>query len=635
MTTELRSRIVPCSLKQVTIDDAFWSPRRETNRTTTLYSIYQKLKDIGYLDALRLEWRPGMPGEPHVFWESDLAKWIEAVSYVLATDYDRELDTLLDGVIALLASAQQPDGYLNAHFTVVEPENRWANLRDAHELYCAGHLIEAAVAHYEATGKRALLDVMRRYADYIDSVFGPHPGQKRGYCGHEEIELALVRLARATGEERYLRLAQFFVEERGKQPHYFDVEARARGENPADFWAKTYEYNQSHKPVREQDRAVGHAVRAMYLYSAVADLVRETGDPGLRDVVERLFESVAHRQMYVTGGIGSSRHNEGFTRDYDLPNDTAYAETCAAIGLALWMHRMLHVTCRGEYADVMERALYNGVLSGISLDGSHYFYENPLAVDRRNEHFRRKPHHRQSWYGTACCPPNITRLLASFGAFIYSQGQNAAVVHLYVQGSARLQVAGQALDLTQETHYPWDGDVRLRLAPEQPAHFALKLRLPGWCRKASLTVNGDAWDGPVEQGYAVIARRWMRGDEVHLRLEMPVERVYASPHVAANRGRVALQRGPLVFCLESADNGDDLDQIILPRDAELEAAFEPGLLGGTVAITGQARRLLPPDEDAAYTSQPPAAAPVAIRAIPYCLWDNRTSGDMLVWINER
>ncbi len=630
--TTKSSKYTPVALKNVVINDAFWSPRQETNRTKTIQGIYGKLQEIGYIDALKLEWRPGLPKEPHIFWESDLAKWIEAVSYTLAIHPDPELDALLDGVIDLLASAQQPDGYLNAHFTVVEPEKRWTNLRDWHELYCAGHLIEAAVAHYQATGKRSLLDVMCRYADYIGSFFGTEPGKKRGYPGHEEIELALVKLYRATHEERYLRLAQYFVDERGQQPHYYDLEARARGEDPADFWAKTYEYNQSHLPVRQQDKAVGHAVRAVYLYCAVADLAYETGSTELRRVCDRLYESVVQRQMYVTGSIGPGRHNEGFTRDYDLPNDTAYAETCAAIGLFLWMHRMVQFECDGKYADVMERALYNGVLSGISLDGQSYFYENPLSVDRENEGFRRKPHHRQAWYGTACCPPNISRLLASLGGYVYSESERNAVVHLYIQGQGELQVAGQTVTLAQASNYPWDGDIKITVTPSQPAVFGLKLRIPAWCHQAALAVNGEAWPESAEHGYVRIERNWAAGDVVTLSLAMPVERVYADPRVSADRGRVALQRGPVVYCLEGADNGDALDLVGLPRTSELQARFEAGLLGGVISLSGQALRSAA--NEAIYSAQPPPTEKITLKAVPYALWDNRTSGDMLVWINE-
>ncbi len=371
-TKQLGPTWMPVSWKAVTIDDPFWTPHLEVNREQTLPLIYQISQETGRIDNFRLNWKPGMEPVPHIFWDSDVAKWLEAASYSLGTHHNPELEAKVDEVISLLVAAQQPDGYLNTYFTAVEPKKRWTNLRDWHELYCAGHLIEAAVAHFQATGKRVLLDALCRYADYIDSVFGTEPGKKRGYPGHEEIELALVKLSRVTGEKRYLQLSQYFVNERGwrvRQPHYFDIEARLRGEDPADFHHKTHEYSQSHMPVRGQDQVVGHAVRAMYLYSAMADLAHELHDQSLFDADQRLWEHLCTTRLYITGGLGSSRHNEGFTDDYDLPNETAYAETCAAIGFVLWNHRMLQLDCNARYADMLECALYNGVLSGVSLDG--------------------------------------------------------------------------------------------------------------------------------------------------------------------------------------------------------------------------------------------------------------------------
>src|SRR5258705_3650448 len=312
----------------------FWGPRLETNRSVTLPIEHEACRVTGRLDAFRLDWKPGQQPVPHIFWDSDVAKWIEAASYSLSTHPDPALARQLDDVVSLVVSAQQPDGYLNTHYTVVEPDKRWTNLRDRHELYCAGHLIEAAVAHYQATGQRNFLEAAGRYADYIGTVFGAGPGQKRGYCGHEEIELALVKLYHSTGDRRYLALSQYFVDERGRQPYYFDLEAQARGEDPRAFWAKTYAYMQAHQPVREQERVVGHAVRAMYLYSAMADLAAETGDEGLLRAGERLWDHLVSRSLYLTGGLGPSSANEGFTADYDLPNESAYAETCAAVGLA-------------------------------------------------------------------------------------------------------------------------------------------------------------------------------------------------------------------------------------------------------------------------------------------------------------
>jgi len=391
-----------------------------------------------------------------------------------------------------MAAAQAPDGYLNSYYQTVEPERRWTNLRDCHELYCAGHLMEAAVAYYEATGKRKFLDVMCRCADHIAAVFGPGEGQKRGYCGHEEVELALMKLFRATGEKQYMEQARYFVEERGRRPHYYDIEAAARADDPKNFHFRTYEYCQAHKPIREQDKVVGHAVRAMYFYSGVADVAAETNDKTLLEACRRLWKNVTRQRMYVTGGIGPTRANEGFTFDYDLPNESAYAETCAAVALVFWAHRMLHLDPDSQYADVMERALYNGVLSGVSRDGEKFFYVNPLALypPMFAPHDTFFGGQRQPWFGCACCPPNLARLLASLPAYVYSSSDTEAWVHLYAAGTAALEVTGRKLTLTQETKYPWDGEVALTVTPETPATFSLALRIPAWCRKATLKVNG-------------------------------------------------------------------------------------------------------------------------------------------------
>ncbi|MCC7449665.1 MAG: glycoside hydrolase family 127 protein [Anaerolineae bacterium] len=615
---------IPVPFTAVVIDDQFWSPRIKTNREQTIPLQYQICKDTGRIDAFKLDWQPGQ--KPiHIFWDSDVAKWIEAASYSLATHPDPKLDALLDDVIARMASAQQPDGYLNTHYLTVSKGKRWTNLRDNHELYCAGHLTEAAVAHFQATGKRTLLDVICRYINYIDTVFGPGPNQKRGYCGHQEIELALVKLYRATGNERYLKLSQFFIDERGQQPHYFDIEARARGEDPKDFWAKTYEYNQSIVPTREQIKITGHAVRAMYFFSAMADLAGELGDESLLRTCERLWDDLTSKRMYITGGIGPSRHNEGFTRDYDLPNETAYAETCAAIGVVLWNHRMLQLDCDSRYADVMERALYNGVISGVALNGRTFFYENPLAS--------LGDHHRQPWFDVSCCPPNIARLLASLGQYIYAQSATDIAVHLYVQGSGKCHVVGQDVTVTQQTNYPWDGTINIRLDMTQPATFGLRLRIPGWCHNAQVTVNGQVVEGVIERGYVRLERAWQPGDSVTLELAMPIERVYAHPDVLADEGRVAIQRGPLVYCLESVDNPVPLNRVLLPQDAQLTTAFAPELLNGVVVIKGQARAA---DAEAwgstLYRTQPPDWKPCEIRAIPYYAWDNREPGQMQVWL---
>ena len=632
------ARLRPVPLERADVADAFWAPRIETTRAVTLPAEYEQCRRTGRIGAWKLAWKPGEPNPPHIFWDSDVAKWLEAAAYALGRRPDKALARRVDALIADMVAAQQPDGYLNVHFTVVEPEKRWTNLRDNHELYSAGHIIEAAVACYEETGRRTLLDAACRLADHIGTVFGTQRGQKRGYPGHPELELALVRLYRATGEERHLRLAQYFVDERGRKPNYFDVEAAARGEAHPPSYYTGHDYNQSHLSVREQTTAEGHAVRAMYLYSGMADVAAETGDAALRAACRRLWRNVAERRMYVTGGVGSSGHGERLTRDYDLPNETAYAETCAAIGLVFFAHRMLHLERDGRYADLMERALYNGVLSGVSLDGRRFFYVNPLAASGGTG-----TPERQDWFGCTCCPPNIARLLASLPRYAYSEGSRAAYVHLYVQGRATLGVAGQAVELRVRTGYPWKEKVRIAVRPERPADFTLALRIPGWCRAAALKVNGTpvAVGRIVKKGYALIARTWAAGDVVELTLPMPVERVEANPKLRADCGRVALQRGPLVYCIEEVDNGVDLEDICLPRDAALTAKFRPDLLGGVTVITGAARRRdragwagAAGRAGALYRPATSRTVRTRLTAVPYCAWCNRKPGEMLVWIRE-
>jgi uncharacterized protein len=632
----VRQRHTAVPFTAVEFSDGLWAPRQRAVRERTVPFLYGQCEKIGMIEALEVKEPPGPLAYPFknngttttvMYWDSDLAKWIEAASYTLATHADPKLEALIDDLVARIAKAQAPDGYFNSYFLRREPQKRWTNLRDWHELYCAGHLIEAAVAHAQATRKDNLLSVMMRYADHIEATFGPGPNKKRGYCGHEEIELALVKLYRLTRERRYLDLARYFVDERGRQPHYYDAEARARGQDPADYWHKNYEYNQSHKPVREQDRVVGHAVRAMYLYSAMADLAGEFGDASLLTTCERLWADLTGKRLYVTGGLGPSASNEGFTTDYDLPNETAYAETCAAVGLVFWAHRMIQLEGDGRYGDVMEQALYNGALSGISLDGERFFYDNPLAS--------RGEHHRWIWHRCPCCPANIARLIASLGSYVYSVGPGEAAVHLYIQGRGRVEVDGTAVTLTQTTDYPWDGVIGIRVDPAAPADFALRLRIPGWCRSASLTVNGEAVDlaGMTERGYAQIRRRWRAGDQVSLKLDMPAERVRAHPDVRADQGRVALKRGPIVYCLEAVDNAAPLHRILLPRTTEIAPHFEPGLLGGVSMLTGVARAQQVSD-GALYRSEPAPTEAVPIKAVPYHAWDHREPGEMLVWLPE-
>lgn len=571
-----------------------------------------------------------------IFQDSDVAKWLEAVGYRLATHPDPELEKTADEVIELLGRAQEEDGYLNSFFTIMRPEGRWTNLRDDHELYCAGHLIEAAVAYYEGTGKRNLLDIVCRFVDLIDSVFGPEPGKLKGYPGHQEIELALIRLYHVTGDEKHLKLAKFFIDQRGQQPHYFVQEWEKRGETGKSWYAWPLEYQQSHLPVREQTKAVGHSVRAMYMYSAMVDVARETNDVELMDVAKGLWRNVVSKQMYITGGVGSQEYGEGFSTDYDLPSDTAYTETCAAIGLVFWAQRLLQVEPKAEYADVLERALFNGVLSGISLDGQRFFYVNPLEVvpeviSRRRDHFHVRPT-RQSWFGCACCPPNIARLVASVGKYMYGVEGNALYVHLYGDNTAEAVWAGKNVTLRQETDYPYEGEVKVSIEAPETVDGVLYLRIPGWCQEWNVKVNGEIVTSPtLEEGYLKLARVWTNGDTIELSLAMPVMRVRSNTLVRETIGKVALQRGPLVYCLEEQDNGANLAALILPAESEFIVEFEEEL--NVPILRGEAKRYVS-NTDELYTTAEPKAETVTITAIPYFAWDNCKSGEMLVWLRE-
>ncbi|HHW11313.1 MAG TPA: glycoside hydrolase family 127 protein [Firmicutes bacterium] len=637
--------MIPLDFTRLQLLDKFWAPRQETNRRTTLHIQYKNLRQLGSIAAIDPDYHTDRPGARHIYRDSDIAKWLEAASYTLATSPDSALESQIDEVIELYAKAQGPDGYLNTWFTVMEPHLRFTNLRDRHELYCAGHLMEAAVAHFRATGKRRFLDICCRYADYLDTVFGTGEGRMRGYPGHEEIELALVKLYEATGHKRYLKLASYFIDERGQKPHYFDIEAEKRGEDPRR-WRRDYRYNQSHIPVREQTEVTGHAVRAMYLYCGMADVARHTGDRSLAEACRTLWHDLVRKHLFITGGIGQSKENEGFTFPYDLPEETAYCETCAAIGLVFWNHRLLHLFGEGQYADCLERGLYNGTISGMALSGDRFFYTNPLASLGH--------HHRQEWFTCACCPGNISRLVASVGQFFYSTGDDKIWVHLYAQSRASLPVGDEEVLIEQETDYPWDGTVIMRLSLARPHTFTLALRIPGWCRQHAIKISGtDIGGGETEMspavvyrsGYAELTREWHDGDLVELRLAMPVERVRANPAVRQANGKIVLQRGPIVYCLEETDNPyTPLTRIAIPRKAPLSAHFAPDLLGGVSVITGPAEVVVRDearDEAAAvgswdglYTTDLPQTEQVTIKAVPYCVWDNREPGEMLVWLQE-
>lgn len=634
------------SVPDVSIEDAFWSPRLKLIRDVMVPYQWRALHDeipgvekSGAVQNMRIA-AGDAQGEFQgwVFQDSDLYKWMEAASYLLAAQPDAQLEAQVEEIIDLMARAQQPDGYLDTYFIIKEPDRKWKDLSECHELYCAGHMMEAAVAHYEATGKRSLLDIACKFADCIDATFGPD--KIKGYPGHEEVELALVKLYHATGERRYLDLAAFFINERGQQPLYFEQEW-ARGEDHfPGFRHNDKGYAQAHLPVREQQAATGHAVRATYLYSGMVDVARETADESLMAACHTLWNNVTGKQMYITGGIGSSGNQEAFTRDYDLPNDTAYTETCASIALIFFARRMLSMTGDAQYADVMERALYNGVLSGVALDGQAFFYVNPLetspAVDAvRHDHDHVKTR-RQGWYGCACCPPNLARLLSSLGEYVYAYDEGNVLVNLFVGSAFRVQ-ALSGVTIRQETQYPWNGRVKLTVEEANGKAFTLRVRIPAWCQRALVRVNGASLDleQNMEQGYAVISRVWFSGDVVEVDLPMQPTRIYAHPSVREDAGKVALMRGPIVYCLEEDDNGPDLQNLILPRKAFLETLpMQEGLLEGVVQLRAKGLRECPASE-ALYSVEPPEAEEQLLTFVPYYAWGNRTPDrEMRVWVRE-
>ena len=566
-----------------------------------------------------------------VFQDSDLGKWLEAVAYSLAGHPDAELERTADEMIDLIGRAQQPDGYLDTYFIVKQPKNRWRCIRDCHELYCAGHLLEAAVAYYRATGKEKFLNIMRRYVDCISRVFGHGEGQIPAYPGHEEIELALCRLYDATGDEKALELAKYFIDERGREPKYFVTELDTVGDtfhwersDPTDLT-----YYQAHLPVREQQTAEGHAVRAMYLYTGMADVAMRTGDESLKDACRRLFRSVTEKRMYITGAVGSTCEGEAFTFDYDLPNDTVYGETCASIGLMFFCKRMLEMDGIAAYADVMERALYNTALAGMSLDGKSFFYVNPLEVfpeadkkDPRKSHV--KPV-RQKWFTCACCPPNLARMLTGLGDYVYQVDSRGVTVNLFV--SSELKTPD--FTLTMRSGVPVDGKISLCVAASNPSASPLRVRRPEWAGEVRCSRSYTEADG-----YLVFDDVFSAGASIELEFSMPVRRVYADLRVRDNIGKTALMRGPLVYCMEEADNGSALHLLRLPPESEIEEYAGSGVLEGTVLLSALGKRLMD-SETGLYRFHPCRTEENAkLTFIPYSPWANRGEGEMQVWVRE-
>ena len=639
------------AVKQIRIRDPFWFRVREAVRREGIPYQWKALNDeIPGAEPSRCmrNFRIAagrMQGEHagFVFQDSDVAKWIEGAAWSLRWHPDPELEKIVDGAIEEVVAAQQPDGYLDTYYIINGLDKRWTNLKDNHELYCAGHLIEAAVAYYLVTGKRILLDAVIRLVDHIDTVLGPEEGKLHGYPGHPVIEMALMKLYQVTGDPKHLNLACYFVNERGRSPLFFEEEDE-RNRNRF-YWKDSYfryQYYQAGKPVREQEDAEGHAVRAVYLYSGMADVARETGDVSLADACRRLWRSIVSRRMYVTGSIGSSEYGEAFTFDYDLPNATIYGETCAAIGLVFFARRMLSLEPRSEYADVMERALYNGVLSGMQLDGRRFFYVNPLEVLPEASLKDHGKHHvkveRQNWFGCACCPPNIIRLVSSLEDYVASVRGSALYIHLYAGGDLEASVNGCPVRLETETSYPWDGRIAVTVRPESPVSFTLNLRVPGWCSAWTLQLNGRPVSPAVTDGYLSLDRLWNPGDRLELSLEMPVSFLSANPRIREDAGKVAVSRGPLVYCLEEADNGGDLHLLRLGevRPEDCRTAWKPEKLEGIVEITTPGLR-----EDAGgwgdtlYSAgKEIGSSPASLTWIPYYAWANRSPGEMRVWIRK-
>ncbi len=606
----------PVPMDAVRIDDGFWRTRLDRLYAVTLPSQYAQCEATGRLDNFRrVSGRSTAPFRGRYYDDSDVYKWLEAASWALAGRDDRELQALVDGLIDDIAAAQHHDGYINTYFSLERTDQRYSDLVNKHELYCAGHLIQAGIAHRRATGSEALINVVVRLADHICAEFGPEA--RHTADGHPEIELALVELARETGHRTYAERARFFLSQRGLQP------PRLGGHRTL----------QDHEPPVEAREIAGHAVRAIYLACGLADAGMELDDAALWAAAERLWASAYERKVYVTGGLGAHHAGESFGADFDLPNRSAYAESCAAVAGVMWNWRMLTGTGDPRYADWMETTLYNGMLAGLARDGSHYFYPNPLRAT--------SGHERQEWFDCACCPPNLARLIASLPGYLYGVSDGALWVHHFVAGQVEVTFpSGERLTLQLETGYPWEGDVELivREAPARP--IALRVRVPGWCGKASVEVNDNAARDLAAGTYATLRQSWAAGDRVSLRLPMSPRRLVSDARVEANLGRVALARGPLIYCVESHDrSGLEQDAFALPDDAQVSVRAEVGSLDGAALLDTEAVALdQPPRSGRLY--QPTnrraseAARQVPISAIPYFAWANRGLSTMDVWLRR-
>jgi DUF1680 family protein len=629
----------PVPFTAVHLTDVFWAPRLDANRTVTIPHVFKQSEETGRVKNFELAGAAlggatdGKFCSRFPFDDSDVYKAIEAASYALATHADPELEKYVDGLVAKIAAAQEPDGYLYTARTIGGPppqdwlgKERWSHLYMSHELYNLGHLYEAAAAHFQATGKKNLLAVAVKSANLVAREFGP--GKRTNPPGHEEIEIGLVKLYRVTGTRKYLDLANWFIDARGR------TDGRIPYENEGRTELLYGEYAQDDKPLIEQTTAVGHAVRAGYLYAGAADVAALTGNAAYIAALDKIWADVVGTKLYITGGIGAAGGWEGYGPAYRLPNASAYAETCANIATFLWNSRMQRLELDGKYADVMERILYNGVLSGISLSGDRFFYPNPLASFGQHE--------RVTWFSCACCPPNVARILTSVPGYFYAATSDKVYVNLFAQGTGKMKVGGTDLQLVQTTEYPWKGDIRIGVKPAREAVFTLAVRVPGWAMNRpvpsdlytymepaegapSLKVNGEPVALGLDKGYALIKRTWRPGDVVELSLPMPVRRVVANAAVEADRGLVAVERGPLVYCAEWTDNDGRVSNLVLADGVPLASEPRPDLLNGVVVIKGDAEAMIEKAGKIVSEKKP-------VTLIPYYAWANRGKGEMAVWL---
>lgn len=635
------------NLQKINIKDAFWSKHVKLVKDVIIPYQWEAMNDLipdaepshclenFAIAAGRKE------GEFYgaVFQDTDIAKWLEAVGFTLAAYDDPQLEKTADEVIGLIAEAQQEDGYLDTYFIIKEPDKRWHNLCEGHELYTAGHMMEAAVAYYQGTGKRKFLDVVQKLADLICDVFGTEEGKIHGYPGHQEVELGLIKLYYITGERKYLEQAKYFIDARGQGENYFLQEMARPGYQQIfpEFGNYQPEYSQSDKPVREQDVAEGHAVRAVYMYSAMADLAYEYQDKELLDACERLWNNIVQKQMYITGGIGASGIMERFTVDYDLPNDYNYSESCASIGLAMFGIRMANITRDASYIDVVERALYNTVLAGIALDGKSFFYVNPLEVWPDSCLERTSKEHvkpvRQKWFGVACCPPNIARTLASVGQYIYSVGENELYVNLFISNKTEIELKAGKVNVTIETRFPFENQAHVKVENVAEEGMTLVLRIPDYAKAYQIHVNEELTNYKVEKGYALIPIE--KDSDIKVDFEAPARFVRANPNVRADCGKAALVKGPLVYCLEEIDNGKNLSALYINTTQTIEE-IKSDLFGGIteLAVPGKRMKETAWNEEELYGEHPVVLSDTILKAVPYAYWNNRGIGEMTVWLKE-